>query len=49
MNKLTKEAAETITKDENLMIQFTSFLILMEKVTRIEKVIDMDMMMKAVR
>ena len=32
-----------------LQIQFTAFLILMEKITRIEKVIDRDMMMKAVR
>ena len=31
------------------MIQFTAFLILMEKVTRIEKVIDRDSMMKAIR
>ena len=30
------------------MIQFTAFLILMEKVTRIEKVIDRDSMMKAI-
>ena len=49
MNELTREAAETTTKDEDLMIQFTAFLILMEKITRIEKVIDRDMMMKAVR
>ena len=49
MNELTKEAAETTTKDEDITIQFTAFLILMEKITRIEKVIDRDMMMKAVR
>lgn len=49
MIELTKEAAETTTKDGHLMIQFTAFLILMEKVTRIEKVINWDTMMKAVR
>ena len=48
LTELIKEAATT-TKNDDLMIQFTAFLILMEKVTRIEKVIDRDSMMKAIR
>ena len=48
LTELIKEAGTT-TKNDDLMIQFTAFLILMEKVTRIEKVIDRDSMMKAIR
>ena len=31
------------------MVQFTAFLILIEKVTKVEKLIDREMMMKAIK
>ena len=37
------------TKNEELVVQFTNFLILMEKITKLEKKIDLDTMMRAVK